>query len=57
MKKNITKSYLFVTELVEEFNSMFHIEKIELKRFDEFKSRDYFKQKKMELFILGHQVK
>ena len=45
MKKNITKSYLFVTELVEEFNSMFHIEKIELKRFDEFKSRDYFKKK------------
>ena len=39
------ESYLFVNELVEEFNSMFHIEKIELKRFDEFKSRDYFKKK------------
>lgn len=41
----MTKSDLFITELVEEFNSMFQIGKIKLERFNEFKSRDYFKKK------------
>ena len=44
------ESYLFVNELVEEFNSMFHIEKIELKKFNEFnqmgiKSHDIYNNK------------
>jgi len=38
------KSDLFITELVEKFNSIFLTNKIEFKIFDEFTSRDYFKK-------------